>query len=124
MAKINMNEIKKNTDNASQVEELKKAEQTEAPAELSESTDNASEEAKNTSETKEQTKSNKAKAGKVVVTYIGSGIWKDSANKLWASTNKTGNILCERQYTAEEYDAREDIKFMVSYGSMKATHVE
>ena len=126
MAKVDMNQIKKDTVNSAETKELKKSEQTEAPAESVESTDNASEKTEDTNKTEKQTKASEkaGNTGKVVVSYIGGGIWRDSEGKLWASTNKTENILCERQYTAEEYEGREDIKFMVQYGSMKATHVK
>lgn len=61
---------------------------------------------------------------KVVVTYIGSGIWQDSDGKYWAREPKGATIENERQYTEEEYNNHEDIKFMVGYGEMKATFVE
>lgn len=68
-----------------------------------------------------QAKSN----GVCVVDYIGNGVWIDSENQKWANKDISGtNIKCQRKYSADEYDKRDDIKFMVSYGEMKLTTVE
>lgn len=68
-----------------------------------------------------QTKSN----GVCIVDYIGNGVWIDSENQKWANKDVSGtNIKCQRKYSADEYDKRDDIKFMVSYGEMKLTTVE
>jgi hypothetical protein len=127
MAKIDMNEIKKDTINSAEIEKSNDPKQAETDTKIDESTDNALKTAEDNSETATKTEDETNKTefdGKVVVTYVGGGIWKDSEGKLWASTKKSDNILNERQYTAEEYKNREDIKFMVSYGAMKATHVK
>ena len=69
-------------------------------------------------ETKPQTKSN----GVCVVDYIGNGVWIDSENQKWANKDVPGtNIKCQRKYSVDEYDKRDDIKFMVSYGEMRLT---
>lgn len=70
---------------------------------------------------------NTAKAVKseeiVIVNYIGGGAWVDEKGYYWANENKSETILCERQYSKEEYEKREDIKFMVAYGAMKRTTI-
>lgn len=116
MAKIDINALKKST-------ELEKSEQAEPKAESAELTDNAIEEAEDINEIKEEQTEEK-ESGKVIVRYVGSGIWKDSKGDLWAKEDKTKNILTERQYSKSEYETREDIKFMVSYGAMQITEVE
>ena len=126
MAKIDMNKIKENTINSTEVKESKTDKRTETAIKSKELTNNASEIATDNNETKQEpTKAIKAEAGnKVIIRYIGSGIWKDSDGKFWASENKSDNILNERQYSISEYNKRDDIKFMVKYGAMKETHVE
>lgn len=127
MGKIDMSKVKTNTDNSAEIKELNEAKPAETPVEPTELTDNASEKSEDTNKTeaKAEAKSEeKTNAKKVVVSYIGSGIWRDGESKLWASKNKTENILCERQYDVNEYEKRDDIKFMVQYGSMRATYVK
>lgn len=126
MGQVDMNKIKKCTDDSAKIDELKTPEQTETNTESVELTDNVSEDAKTISEVNsEGTQEDKEKTvSKVIVTYVGRGIWKDADKKLWASRNKSDNILSERQYSIDEYESREDIKFMVGYGSMRATYVE
>lgn len=127
MAQIDMNKINTNTDNSTEIKESEALKQVDTNTETTESTDNALETTEDNSETaKDEAKEeNKAESnGKVVVRYVGSGIWKDAKGELWASTNKSNNIVSERQYTYEEYENREDIKFMVGYGAMNSTHVK
>lgn len=127
MAKVNMDEIKKTVDNSTEIEELKANEQAEVNTEPVESTNNASDTTENTNEIEQTTEAEETKkeaSDKVIVTYVGGGIWKDSHGELWASSNKSVNILSERQYKASEYEKREDIKFMVAYGAMKETYVK
>lgn len=126
MAQVDINKLKGNNPELAKSDELNKTEQTEAGQTPAESIDNTSETAENTNETKRETPhEEESKAGTVVVvTYVGSGIWKDEAGKLWSAKNMTNNILSERQYSKEEYDKREDIKFMVGYGAMKISVVE
>ena len=61
---------------------------------------------------------------KYVVEYIAGGIWKDAKGEYWANKNIVGtNIANTRAYIEAEYDSRDDLRFMVQYGSMKATKV-
>lgn len=135
MGKVDINKINKTTDNSTKIEQSKQEEQTKAHNEVDELTDNTQEKTEDTNEIKqeekakeqeqgEEDKNNNKNSSKVVVTYVGSGVWKDSDGKLWASSDKSDNILSERQFTSDEYEKREDIKFMVGYGAMKAVHVK
>lgn len=126
MAQVDINKLKGNNAELAKSNELSETEQAEIGQASAELTDNTSETAEDTSETKEETPhEEESKAGTVVVvTYVGGGIWKDEAGKLWSAKNVTNNILSERQYSKEEYDKREDIKFMVNYGAMKISVVE
>lgn len=119
MGKIDINELKKST-------ELKESEPAETKAKSEELIDNASEPVEDINEIKEEPEAEKEEkeSGKVIVRYAGNGTWKDSKGKLWANMNKSKDILAERQFSKEEYETREDIKFMVSYGAMIATEVE
>lgn len=125
MGKIDINEIKKDSSELIKSDELKETNDVKAPSESSELIDNASEKSENASETAEEQKQEEPadNQNKVVVLYVGGGVWKDSCGKLWANTNRTDNILCERHYSREEYETRDDIKFMVEYGEMRAIHV-
>lgn len=126
MAQVDINKLKGNNAELAKSNELNETEQVETGQASAELTDNASETAEDTRETKEETPhEEESKTGTVVVvTYVGGGIWKDEAGKLWSAKNMTNNILSERQYSKEEYDKREDIKFMVGYGAMKISIVE
>lgn len=120
-----MDKIKKDSSELIESDELKDVKGAETPNESSELIDNISEKSENASETAEEQKQEEPadNQGKVVVLYVGGGVWKDSCGKLWANTNRTDNILCERHYSREEYETRDDIKFMVEYGEMRAIHV-
>ena len=134
MGKIDLNakpeEVKTQTGNLTETEKFANVEPAKAPTQSVESTDNTSVKSENTQKTDRQTDKTKQKAednkGTVVITYIGSGVWKDESGELWAPTvpASAGSIINERQYSASEYDSREDIKFMVGYGAMKATFVK
>lgn len=125
MAKVDMNEIKKTTNNSAEVDELKVDEPVEAGTQSEELIDNALETSEDTNEIKEEDGAEADKTGSgVIVRYVGGGIWKDSKGALWASEKKSENILNERQYTVVEYEERSDIKFMVQYGAMKETYVK
>ena len=128
MAKVNMEDIKKDTVNSEEIEKLETSEQVETNKQSEELIDNAVEKAEDTSEiaqdVKTETKKETKHGDKVIVRYIGGGIWKDSKGALWASTNKSDSILGERQYDTNEYEKREDIKFMVKYGTMIETYVK
>ena len=78
-------------------------------------------------EKKEQNneKSNQQEQPKEETQTKSNGVWIDSENQKWANKDVPGtNIKCQRKYSADEYDKRDDIKFMVSYGEMKLTTVE
>lgn len=126
MAQIDINKLKGNNAELAKSNELNETEQAETGQTSAELTDNTSETAEDTRETKGETPhEEESKTGTVVVvTYVGGGIWKDEAGKLWSAKNMTNNILSERQYSKEEYDKREDIKFMVGYGAMKISIVK
>lgn len=106
-----------------QIQQAKSNEQPNASTEL---TGNTTEDQKDTNETaqKPDEKATATKGKTVIVEYIGGSIWKDSEKKLWAKTDNGAGIKTQRQYSAEEYEKREDLKFMVGYGEMKATFVE
>jgi hypothetical protein len=125
MAQINMKEeVKKDTVNSAEIKKSEAVAQAEPNNKSAKLIDNAPEKAEDINKTDKQATKEKGNKGKVVVIYIGNGIWKDSEGELWAPDKKTANIINERQYTADEYEVREDLKFMVKYGSMKATHVK
>ena len=87
MAQVDINKLKGNNAELSKSNELNETEQAEAGHASAELTDNTSETAEDTSETKEETPHEEEnKAGTVVVvTYIGGGIWRDEAGKLWSA---------------------------------------
>ena len=62
--------------------------------------------------------------GKVLIQYVGNSIWRDEKGKLWKHNAVAGtSIIGERVYSKAEYEEREDLKFMVSYGEMKITEM-
>lgn len=126
MAQIDMSKLMTGTQNSTESEELKHDEQPKTQAESVGLINNETERHEDINEIKPQTQTTEeeTQAGeKAVVCYIGNGIWKDSKGALWADTDKTANIVRERKYTVEEYNEREDLKFMVSYGVMRVTFV-
>lgn len=130
MAKQINTKVTAPTPELSESTELNKAEHAEG-AGIEKQADNASEEPEKPSETEpgheseeqQEPEQDKVQAAGVLVKYIGASIWRDEEGKYWASEKKSDNILTERQFTAEEYDRRDDIKFMVQYGEMKATEL-
>lgn len=91
--------------------------QAETQADQPELTNNASDGSEDNKETDKGTKAQKA-----VVTYVGNGVWRDAEGKCWSRTERAdANILSTRSYSQDEYDKRDDIKFMVKYGEMKLT---
>lgn len=73
----------------------------------------------------EQPKDNKIGGGKCIVEYVGNSIWVDSNNNKWSRNDVKGtSIKSQRTYSAQEYESRDDLKFMVKYGEMKLTVVE
>ena len=105
---------------------IQQANTNEQPNASAELTGNTTEGQKDTNETtqKPDEKATATKGKTVIVEYVGGSIWKDSEKKLWAKTDNGAGIKSQRQYSAEEYEKREDLKFMVGYGEMKATFVE
>lgn len=123
MAQLDMSQIGKGIQNPTKTEQLKTVEPANTGQQSAELINNASQTSENTNEIKQDTPNEAENTDKVIVRYTGGGVWKDCEGKLWASEDKTENILSERQYSKDEYEKREDIKFMVQYGSMKATNV-
>ena len=105
---------------------IQQAKLNKQPNASTELTGNASKGQKDTNETaqKPDEKATATKGKTVIVEYVGGSIWKDSEKKLWSKTGNGAGIKPQRQYSAEEYEKREDLKFMVGYGEMKATFVE
>lgn len=118
--------ITKPVEKATANQPIQQAKSNEQPNASTELTGNATEEKKGTNETAQKPDEKAtAKSGKtVIVEYVGGSIWKDSEKKLWAKTDNGAGIKPQRQYSVEEYEKREDLKFMVGYGEMKATFVE
>lgn len=52
------------------------------------------------------------------IMYIANGIWKDNKGVYWSREPHT-NCIQSKTFSEEEFQARDDIKFMVKYGSMK-----
>ena len=52
------------------------------------------------------------------IMYIATGIWKDSKGVYWCREPHT-NCSQSKTFSEEEFQTRDDIKFMVKYGSMK-----
>jgi hypothetical protein len=81
-----------------------------------------SEQLENTKETEAESRT--GKTVKHVVTYIGNGNWIDGVNEKWARQTVAGTgIMNSREYTDVEYQTREDLKFMISYGAMTVVTV-
>lgn len=118
MAQIDMDKIKKPVQNSTELKESEHVKQAETPAKPVELIDNATEGHEDNNETDKETEPTKA-----VVRYVGSGVWKDAKKELWSNENRTRNIVNERTYSVDEYNEREDIKFMVGYGAMQVTFV-
>ena len=118
--------ITKPDEKATANQTIQQAKSNEQPNASTELTGNATEGQKGTNETVQKPDEKAtAKAGKaVIVEYVGSSIWKDSEGKLWSKSDNGAGIKPQRQYSADEFEKREDLKFMVGYGEMKATHVE
>lgn len=91
--------------------ELKTAKPAETPVDAKELIDNTSEGLENSHEIDKADEPTKA-----VVTYIGRGIWKDSKGVDWAHDKV-------HSFEIEEFEAREDLRFMIGYGAMKVSLV-
>jgi predicted nucleic acid-binding Zn-ribbon protein len=116
MAQIDMNKIKANTVNSDKVEELKTSEQPKADEQPVELIDNTSEKSEDNNEIGCETETEEAKETIAVVRYAGNGTWKDSTGLLWKCEDS-------HKYPINEYNERDDFKFMVGYGAMKVTFV-
>lgn len=122
--------ITKPDEKATANQPIQQAKSNGQPNASTELTGNATEEQKGTNETAQKTDEKAtatatAMAGKaVIVEYVGGSIWQDSEKKLWSKTGNGAGIKPQRQYSAKEYEKRDDLKFMVGYGEMKATFVE
>lgn len=114
-----------NSNKQTESKELKTNEQTNTPSNDVKLTDNTMEKAEGNKKTEQQkVKTEPQKAGNVLVTYIGHGSWIDAEREYWSATeNKKANVLSNRTYTKDEYESREDLKFMVGYGEMNAIEV-
>ena len=60
---------------------------------------------------------------KHLVTYMGSGLWRDSEEKLWGEvegrTDITRKVVFKSTKSQEDFlETRPDIKFMIEYGQM------
>ena len=104
----------KKTEDSNKLDELKTTNDVEAKVDDVELIDNASKEAEDNKETDRPTKA--------VVTYIGNGTWKDSNDKCWARVDGK-NVLSTRSFNIDDYENRDDLKFMVRYGEMKVSFV-
>ena len=79
----------------------------------------------NQSEAKKNTNESTAPIGKTaVVRYVGASIWKDEKGNFWSKEDQGESILAERQMPTDEYEKRDDLKFMVGYGEMKVSFVK
>lgn len=107
---VNTDELGKSTD----------VKPVEAPIDTPELTGNVSDKAENKAETEAKAPNGE----KVVLMYLGGGVYRDKEGKCWSRDEKpNANILSTRAYAVDEYEAREDLKFMVQYGEMKKSLV-
>ena len=61
---------------------------------------------------------------KHVLTYIAGGIWIDSNGQKWSRQPISGtDIVNVREYHDNDYQNRDDLQFMVNYGSMTITTI-
>lgn len=105
--------------------ELKVTEQTSTPTDAVNVSADASEKTEDNKKTdKKKKREEPKKAGNVLVSYLGQGVWIDAEHEHWSKNAKPDvDILANRTYTNEEYEARGDLKFMVNYGEMSAVEV-
>ena len=118
-----VNKVIKTTTGLNQNKPSSDVKKVDTPIKSDELINNTEENKEDTNEIAQEQADTQNATEMVVVTYVGNSIYKDEHKELWANADKSENILSTRQYTAEEYDKREDLKFMVGYGEMKATHV-
>ena len=110
MENINMNGLK--------IENMNNAGVANAPTDTTEIKTEVEDTLKDTQEsTKETTQEDKTEATqKHIITYIGSGEYKDSTGHKWHKND-------EKTYDESEYITRKDLHFMINYGEMKHTVV-
>lgn len=118
-AKADEKEVKAVTPNSTESKESANTEPTNAGQASDKSIGDQSEAKKDTNES--TAKTDKPKGKTAVVTYLGTSIWKDEKGNFWSKQDAGESILSERQMPTEEYEKREDLKFMVGYGEMKVT---
>lgn len=119
---IDMKNLKANSSINTELKESSDVKPAEAPTSNAELTGNTSGNSENASETTEQTTTKSGK--KALVEYIGHGVWRDSNGDVWSKTaNEHASILTSRSYPVEEYENRQDFKFMEGYGEIKVTIV-
>lgn len=110
------------TVNSTKSIELNKPSETEAKADHQNKLDNVSETAGDTKEIKQN--DGKETVKKHVLTYIAGGIWIDSNGQKWSRQPISGtDIVNVREYYDNDYQNRDDLQFMVNYGSMTITTV-
>lgn len=108
-----------NFDNSTKSTKSNSKSKTETRKNTVELTDNVSENLENTQKT-EDVKPAYVGSRKAILVYIGNGVWKDSIGDHWSRTDKpNARILSTRSYDEEEYNKRDDLKFMVKYGEMR-----
>lgn len=118
-----VNKVIKTTTGLNQNKPSSDVKKVDTPIKSDELINNTEENKEDTNEIAQEKADTQNATEMVVVTYVGNSIYKDEHKELWANVDKSENILSTRQYTAEEYNKREDLKFMVGYGEMKATNV-
>ena len=127
MAQVDINKLKGNNAELAKSNELNGTEQAETGQASVELTDNTSETAEDTEKTEAEATEEKteeaatsAASKKVLVEYCGNGVWKDAKGKCWSRIEKPAvDILASRSFEQNDYDRRDDLKFMVKYGEMK-----
>ena len=60
----------------------------------------------------------KASGKRHSVIYLAGGIWKDAEGVYWCRDARA-NCSTSGTFSEEEFEARPDIKYMISYGAMK-----
>lgn len=111
---MNLNPIPNSTESV-ELEQLKGTE-----AQL-----NDQNESDDTSKDSEDIKGNKKETVKKhILTYIAGGIWIDSNGQKWSKQPISGtDIVNTREYHDNDYQNRDDLQFMVNYGSMTITTI-
>jgi len=118
-AKVDEKEVKTVIPNSTESKESTNTEPMNAGQASDKSIDNQSEAKKDINES--TAKADEPKGKTAVITYLGTSIWKDEKGNFWSKHDEGESILAERQMPIEEYEKREDLKFMVGYGEMKVT---